>query len=150
MVSEAYNEIVQLSPSAADSPLLMRNLLRQYLAHDGEMDPRDISSNILGNEKALQDVQIGNSDSEKAPGSNLPTLTAGADEGFIRKDKGLNPAPGIAPKMPWYDRASDKMEKGRQKYEADKADKAEAKAEAAKAKALAKQNAGNPPATAAI
>lgn len=60
-LTEAYNEIVQLTPRAADSPLLMRNLLRQHIANSegggGIMDPRDIGTNILGNEKALQDVQ---------------------------------------------------------------------------------------------
>jgi LPXTG-motif cell wall-anchored protein len=150
MVSEAYNEIVQLSPSAADSPLLMRNLLRQYLVNGGEMDPRDISSNILGNEKALQDVQQGRPGLE-APGAGVASLTAGADKGFKTEDdaRDKNPNPK-KPKMPWYDRASDRMEEGRKKYEADKAAKA-AKAKAkAEAEALARQNAGNPPATAAI
>lgn len=53
-VYEAYNEIVQLAPHAATSPLLMRNLLRSHLSGvAGEMDPRDIQTNILSSEKDL-------------------------------------------------------------------------------------------------
>ena len=55
-VSEAYNEIVQLAPRAANSPLLMRNMLRQHLVDSGEMEARDINTNILGAEKAIKDT----------------------------------------------------------------------------------------------
>jgi hypothetical protein len=36
-----YNQITKLSPRAADQPLLMRALLRRYLAQ-GQVDPHDI------------------------------------------------------------------------------------------------------------
>jgi LPXTG-motif cell wall-anchored protein len=75
MIAEAYNEIVQLSPSAADSPLMMRNLLRQHLSTQegggGIMDPRDIGANIIDNEKSLQEIQQGNDKQVvTAPGHN--------------------------------------------------------------------------------
>jgi len=66
MIAEAYNEIVQLSPSAADSPLMMRNLLRQHMSTQegggGIMDPRDIGANIIDNEKSLLEIQRPNRD----------------------------------------------------------------------------------------
>ena len=72
MVTEAYNEIVQLAPRAADSPLLMRNLIRQHLAGveggGGIMDPRDIGANIIGNEKDLADAAKFDEKSIHAPG----------------------------------------------------------------------------------
>jgi hypothetical protein len=73
MIAEAYNEIVQLSPSAADSPLMMRNLLRQHMSTQegggGIMDPRDIGANIIDNEKSLLEIQRPNRDQvTSAPG----------------------------------------------------------------------------------
>jgi LPXTG-motif cell wall-anchored protein len=84
MIAEAYNEIVQLSPSAADSPLLMRNLLRQHLSTQegggGIMDPRDIGANIIDNEKSLQEIQQANKDQIVATPGTIGGSAAGKDK----------------------------------------------------------------------
>ncbi len=68
-VMTAYNEIVSLTPRAADQVLLMRNLLRQHLEGQGAIDPYDVQQNILGAEKALKDTEQHEQSLLRAPGS---------------------------------------------------------------------------------
>jgi len=53
-VTRLYNEIVKLSPRAADQPMLMRALIRRYLAQD-QVDPHDVDQ-LVGIETRLPNV----------------------------------------------------------------------------------------------
>jgi hypothetical protein len=81
-VSEAYNEIAQLAPRAANSPLLMRNMLRQHLADSGEMEARDINTNILGAEQAIKGTTEVDPELLTAPGAQYMDRLKGTDVSY--------------------------------------------------------------------
>ena len=57
-VLQAYNDIVELAPRAADQRMLLQGLLRRHLAGEMSTDPFDVQQNILGAEKLLAERDV--------------------------------------------------------------------------------------------
>jgi hypothetical protein len=57
-VLQAYNDIVEMAPRAADQRMLLQGLLRRHLAGEMSTDPFDVQQNILGSEKLLAERDV--------------------------------------------------------------------------------------------
>lgn len=67
-VTRLYNEIIKLSPRAADQPMLMRALVRRYLAQ-GQVDPHDVDQLVgIETKMKMRDVPIRGSSSVQGLG----------------------------------------------------------------------------------
>jgi hypothetical protein len=56
-VIQAYNDIVDTAPRAADQRMLLQGLMRRHLSGESTTDPFDVQQNILGSEKLLGETQ---------------------------------------------------------------------------------------------
>ena len=56
-VIQAYNDIVDTAPRAADQRMLLQGLMRRHLSGESTTDPFDVQQNILGAEKLLGETQ---------------------------------------------------------------------------------------------
>ena len=70
---QAYNDIVELAPRAADQRILLQGLLRRHLAGEMSTDPFDAQQNILGAEKLLAEREPDPKAFGIVPGQNVDT-----------------------------------------------------------------------------
>jgi hypothetical protein len=70
-VLQAYNDIVELAPRAADQRMLLQGLLRRHLAGEMSTDPFDVQQNILGSEKLLAERDTDPKAFSLVPGRNV-------------------------------------------------------------------------------
>jgi len=79
-VAKLYNEIVKLSPRAADQPMLMRSLIHRYLAQ-GQVDPHDVDQLVgIETKMKMRDEPSKEIHLPKVPGPNLVTKAPSVDE----------------------------------------------------------------------
>jgi hypothetical protein len=82
-VVKVYNEIVKLSPRSADQPMLVRALIRRYMAQ-GQVDPHDVDQLVgIETKMKMRDEPSKEIHLPKVPGSSLVTQAPKTDE--VRK-----------------------------------------------------------------
>lgn len=71
-VVDAYNNIVQAAPRAANQHLFLQGALRRYLAQGGAFDPDDVTGNVYKADKMLHESK---GDKELRPGPAIDVST---------------------------------------------------------------------------